>query len=288
MNLHTPMRRVVAVVLLALLPGLTGGCETLTGILDAAPKPTASVTGVSLQSLSVDGVDLVFVVRIDNPYSAPLPLVDVSYALASRGASFLDGQAAITGSIPANGSKTVEVPARLSFANLLSSLQQVRPGAVVPYTADLGLSVDAPGVGRLSLPLRKQGELPVPAVPELSLASVNFGELSLQKATATLVVRMKNTNSFPLDLNEIAYDLSLAGTSVGDAKLARAASLDPGGESTLELPLTIQPIKLGLGALDLLRGAGGNYQLTGAINASTPFGPINLPLNSTGQTAFKR
>ena len=39
--------------------------------------------------------------EIENPYSAPLPLVNLDYALSSRGTAFLSGKADVQGTVPA-------------------------------------------------------------------------------------------------------------------------------------------------------------------------------------------
>ena len=278
-----PLGRALLVVLAVM--GI-GGCDTLQSILDAAPKPTASIKGVGLTDLTLESAELRFDMDIANPYSVPLPLVGMQYELACAEGRLLNGSADLSGSVPAQGTKTVQLPVRLTFAGLLSTLKQVRPGSVVPYTAQLGLSVDAPGIGRLELPLRKQGELPIPAVPEVKLTKVQWDKLSWEEAKATLNIRLKNTNQFPLDLNTITYNLALGGTPVGKVELSRSAKLPAGEAGDLELPLSIQPVKLGLAAFQLLRGEGSSYELTGAISASTPFGPIELPLSATGQTVF--
>jgi LEA14-like dessication related protein len=265
---------------------MLGGCETLQGIVDSSPRPSANITAARLSDLSLDQVTLDFDVEIENPYSVALPLTDLTYSIASGGDAFLSGAAPIAGSVPARGSKTITMPARISFAEVLNIVAGVRPGAVVPYTADLDLSVDAPGVGVMNLPLKQKGELPVPAVPSVKLESVDWENLSLRSASALLKIRIENTNSFPIDLAGFDYGLSLAGADVIDAKLRNAASLAPGEGAVLEIPISVSPSDLGMSAFRMLTGDGAGYTLGGSMDASTPFGPITLPFNVTGQTPF--
>ncbi len=113
------------------------GCALLQGLLGPVPKPTASITGIRITDFSLSGLTLNFDVAIANPYAVPLPLVNVDYALASASQPFLQGQAAMQGEIPANGSKTVTLPAKIAFGELLKVLQGVRPGATIPYRGTL-------------------------------------------------------------------------------------------------------------------------------------------------------
>src|SRR3990172_9440753 len=110
---------------------LVNGCQTLEGILESSPKPTARIIGTELKNLSLERIDLVFNVEVANPYAVDLPLLDLTYTVGSRGTS------------------VIQLHARITFASLIRTLKGVRPGSVVPYKADLTLGVDAPVVGRL-------------------------------------------------------------------------------------------------------------------------------------------
>jgi len=154
------------VLLLALLLLAAGGCGAL-GDLGLA-KPTASVVGAELKDISLQAATMLFDVKVDNPYSADLPLTDVAYSLTSQGIKFLSGKADLHGSIPAAASKVLPIPVEIDFMELLAALQNVRPGSVVPYDANLNLSVNTLA-GPLSLPLRRSGEIAIPSLQSLGL-----------------------------------------------------------------------------------------------------------------------
>jgi len=290
MNRQPPPFRPARALLLLTSPTLLllplVGCGTLQEIVDATPKPSARVAAARLADLSLEQATLNFDLEISNPYSVALPLVNLKYALASDGREVLAGAAPISGSVPAGGAKTVTVPAQIKFAHLLSVLEGVRPGAVIPYAADLDLSVDAPGVGPLSLPLTKKGKLPVPTVPVVKLENVAWQRLALDEATALLNIQIENANQFPVDLSTFDFGLSLAGTRVIDTTLRQPASFAAGGAHRLEIPITIVPRDLGMAAFRMLTGKGAGYQLGGAMNVDTPYGPISLPVQATGTTLF--
>lgn len=269
-----------AAALLLSLPG----CQTLNQLA----KPTASITNVRPRDLSLTSAMLDFDVEVANPYSVPLPLADLDYRLATGGKPFLTGQAPISGAVPAGGKKVVTVPVRVSFADLLAAVTSITPGSVVPYDAGLGLSVNAPALGPLRLDLGKKGEVPVPAVPEVSLDHVAWDQVTLDKAGGTLHVKIKNTNQFPIDLSRLQYDLALAGTRVGGTTVEKMAKFEPGAENVIELPVSISPKNLGVGLLNMLLGKGSGYSLGGNLDLDTPFGPIRVPYQKGGQTTFTK
>lgn len=264
------------------------GCQTLQSLGLSSDQPTASISAMRFDDLSLDHAGLVFDVKVNNPYSVALPLANIGYGVSTDGASVVKGVAKLSDSIPARGSKVVSLPVNLVFADLYKASSTIKAGQVVPYQADLSLSVDAPVVGEISLPMSKKGKLPVPAVPQVSLTSVNFDSLSFTGASATLKVAVKNTNAFAIDLNKMNYDLKLAGNAIASSAISNTGSFAPGQSRTLEIPITFSPAKLGTSAWSMLRGSGSDFQLAGDLQLGTAYGDLNLPYNQSGKTVFNR
>ena len=148
-------------------------CRCLAGVAAAAllcgaagcgmmEKPSARITGMKLQNVSLTEATMLFDVNVANPYTVPLPMSNVDYALASQGQQFLTGKADVQGTVPAGADKTLGVPVRISFLKLINLVKGARPGATIPYQADMGLSVDTPILGALRVPMSKEGTLAIP------------------------------------------------------------------------------------------------------------------------------
>jgi LEA14-like dessication related protein len=286
--MHLPAFPTVSVRFAFVLLALLAGCQSMQDLIGGTPKPTAHVIGASIRGLSLENIVLLFDVEVENPYAATLPLIDLGYSLISGGSKFLEGMVKPTGSIPARGKQVIQIPATVPFASLFATLKSVKPGAIVPYTADFKLGVDAPVLGRIDVPLSKSGELPVPAVPHVELTSLAIGKLSLDQMTASAKLQVKNTNQFPLDLTKLGVSFALGGQDVGSSKLASAASLQPGQTGTLEVPLSFSPRAVGIGLVNLLRGNQIAYKVSGSIEANTRFGPLSLPFSHIGNTPITR
>lgn len=272
---------------------LSIACSGLVGCgaLDALglSKPSADIVGVSLKDITLSSATLLFDVKVGNPYSVPLPLANLDYSLASEGAAFLSGKSALQGTIPATGSKIVPLPLKVEFMQLLKVLKGVRPGSVVPYDAEMGLSVDAPAVGPMRLPIRKQGKLPVPAPPGVKITNIRWDKLTLDQAGGRAQLQLTNNNSFPVNLSNLRYALSLGGTEVANSSLAKSVAFGAdGGTGTVDIPVSFSPKSLGLAVFRMLMGKGSGYELNGDMNANTDFGPMSLPLKGIGNTLFSR
>ncbi len=155
----------VAVILGTLLLWCCG-CESMDGKF-SLKKPTARLTGLQLEDVKLDSATLLFDIEVDNPYPVALPLTNLDYDLATAGNTFLSGVAAIQTTIPANSSKIVSLPARINYLGMFKAVKDIRPGSIVPYIANVGLSVDPPALKPLRLPLKKEGELKLPTVQEV-------------------------------------------------------------------------------------------------------------------------
>lgn len=265
-------------LLLGLLISL-GGCQT---------KPSATVTGVGLTGLDLQKVKLTFDVKVENPYKVALPLVNIGYRLASQDRQFLNGQAALSGSVPAEGARTIQLPVELRFSELLSVLQGVRPGAVVPYSAGLDLSLNVPVVGAMTLPLNHSGRFPIPTVPSVALAGVKFGSLSFDQASVTLQVKVKNTNDFDFTLGRFQSAVKLSGQEIGQTSITPSTGFTPGQEKVIELNAGFSPKAFGLAFFNTLFSAKASYNITGTMGLSTSFGNLDLPYNQSGEASLFR
>ncbi|MBI1336782.1 MAG: hypothetical protein GC164_07460 [Phycisphaera sp.] len=276
-------RAAPCIVLICLLTG----CSTVQSLMQGN-KPSVSLSNVSLANLSLDGVDLVFDVKVSNPYDVPLPITDLGYSISSGGTAFLSGNAASSGTVPAMGSKVIRVPAGVKFTQLMNALSGVKPGSVVPYDAKLDLSVNAPAVGKITLPLSKSGSLPVPALPSVKVAGLKWTDLSMQNAAGEVSLKITSANDFPVDLSAMSYNLSLGGTKVAQSRVEQAVKFEKDKPAMLTFPVSFSPIQLGLGVFNLIQGKGAAYQIAGDMNLATPFGQLNLPYDSTGKTAMSK
>ena len=127
-------------------------------------KPTAAVTGMSVQGVDADGFTLGFALDVHNPNNFSLPLGAADYKLGVGGVSVLDGKASPNGNVPAGGAVAIMLPVTVAFENLLRAEQSIREtGGNVPYDFAGGLSFNtgSPLMGTVRVPLHAKGTLPM-------------------------------------------------------------------------------------------------------------------------------
>jgi LEA14-like dessication related protein len=286
-----PIPRYVIATAAMLLAALAGACKSLDDALEPLPKPDARVIGADVRNLSVNGLDLVFDIEISNPYGVKLPVVDLNYTVGSGELQLLQGGVTTLATVPANGSSVIRVPARVDFDAVIQTLSYVRPGSILPYHAEITIAVDAPLIGAINLPLKHEGEIPVPAVPEISLASFDIDEITWEEVSATARLRVKNTNQFQIELAKLQFDLEFSDETVASAGTYRSHSLDPGQSAMVEIPISFSPraFSAGItGIFDMQRGSAADYGIAGILDLGTRFGPLSLPFSYGGQTTIQR
>ena len=135
------------------------GCSAMN-----VQKPTAAITGMTVQDVNVSGFTMNFGVDLKNPNTMALPLTAADYKLGLSGMNIVEGKAKPEGSIPAGGSKHVTLPVTLTYENLLAAEEGImKSGGNVPYSLDAGLSLNSgmPMLGNLRVPIQYNGTLPL-------------------------------------------------------------------------------------------------------------------------------
>nr|KYP32070.1 Desiccation protectant protein Lea14 isogeny [Cajanus cajan] len=247
-------------------------------------KPTADVTGVRIPKINLEKAELVVDVLIKNPNPVPIPLIDINYLIESDGRKLVSGLIPDSGTIHAHGEETVKIPLTLIYDDIKKTYQDIQPGSIIPYRVKVDLIVDVPVIGRLTLPLEKTGEIPIPYKPDVDLDKIQFERFSFEETVAILHLKLDNKNDFDLGLNALDYEVWLGDVSIGGAELSKSAKLVKTGITDIDVPITFRPKDFGSALWDMLRGRGTGYTIKGHIDVDTPFGAMKLPITKEGGT----
>ena len=281
------MRRRLPVVICALvLSGCSGVMDSIKSTFEE--RPTAAIQEVRFADFDLSSMTLDFLVEVTNPYTFDLPVVGLEYALRTNEQPLLDGSSDLDESIPSQGVKTLSLPLRVDLPGLLDTVTGLRPGQVIPYDAELGLNVDVPGAGPMGLPLTRSGQLPIPAPPEVSIATIDWESMSLTEVRGTLTLEVTNPNEFAFTLKSFDYELSLAGHSVVQGEVARSKWLSAGHKGQIPVPVSFYPGDAGAALLGMLGGTQVDYVLAGNLDIETPYGMIKAPFDRSGRAAQTR
>ncbi|KAB2597783.1 desiccation protectant protein Lea14-like protein [Pyrus ussuriensis x Pyrus communis] len=131
------------------------------------PKPDASLTGVDFKKVSFDSADYIAKVAVNNPYPHPIPICEIKYTLKSIGNVIASGNMPDPGSIKASGTTLLEVPVKVPHSIIVTLVKDIATDWDIDYELDLGLIIDLPLVGNITIPLNRKGEIKLPTLSEV-------------------------------------------------------------------------------------------------------------------------
>lgn len=281
--MHARARLLLAVAL------LLAGCAGLTK--SGIGRPKVSVESAKLAALSFQGATLQFGFGIDNPNPVGLHLDGFDYALSVEGARMMEGRQESKLDVAADARTTLELPVTLKYQQLWSGLRQVVEKKQAGYVLEAGFAFDVPVIGRVRIPVRREGTLPLLRLPKIRLERVAVAGLSARAADLALAVAVDNPNDLAADLQGIDTALKLNERSVGRLVHEGTVHLPPNGTQRLTVPLRLDLVQLGSAVFSLLSSGGvvdygldGNLSLTSSEPSFEPaFVPAEVPFSASGR-----
>ena len=287
--------RTIAGVLLLVAGGL--GCAGLGNMVQKMKPqaPQVSVADVKLNSLSFSGAELGFVLDVKNPNPVGVSLAGFDYDFLVEGASLLSGKKEEKLQIPSRGEEKVELPVRLTFRDVFSAIKSLANQDSFSYELRSHLRFDLPVVGRVSVPVKKSGALPVLQLPAISLEGLKVKNLSFSGLDAVLKVKVKNPSGISLLLQKLDYSLAVAGKNWIQSALAGGGSqqkIPPKGSNVLEIPLHLNLMSIGTSLYSALKnGESLPYSFRGKIDLATSLPlvkPVEMPFQLEGKLPVVR
>lgn len=226
-------------------------------------QPEVKVASSRLAGLTLDKalLEVELDVKNDNLYSIVLGALD--FQLDLQGAKIVAGQQQQGNSLAGGQSQKIVLPLEIDFADLSKFISNAGDLSTLDYLVSGGMSFDIPVVGPLRVPYETKGVLPVPRMPEFSLAGVEQKRLSLTGADLVMSVELDNPNAFDLLVNQLHYSLKLNGHSITSGRLANQIKVAADGKSKVDIPVSLAFGLSSVGAFyDMLRKGGDlNYEL---------------------------
>ncbi|XP_055817200.1 desiccation protectant protein Lea14 homolog [Solanum dulcamara] len=130
-------------------------------------KPEATITDVDLKRIGFDGISFHAKVAVKNPYSVPIPIMEIDFTLKSATRVIASGRIPDPGSIKANDSTMLDVPVKVPHSVLLCLVRDLGGDWDVDYTLELCLIIDIPVIGNITIPLSYSGEYKLPTLSDL-------------------------------------------------------------------------------------------------------------------------
>ncbi|NVK74868.1 MAG: LEA type 2 family protein [Oceanospirillaceae bacterium] len=143
------------------------GCSALQETMDVE-KPTVTVEGVSLKSVSTDSMTLLLEVKLDNPNTFELKTVGVDLDLSiNKNTVAKISKSDISVTIPAKDSNSIRLPVTLMFDQILKSVEGLPDKNGLDYVVKGDVTINVAVLGDWAVSVDYSGALSVPKPLEM-------------------------------------------------------------------------------------------------------------------------
>ncbi|MFP4377435.1 MAG: LEA type 2 family protein [Spirochaetales bacterium] len=255
-------------------------------------EPSARVESLRITALSFSDVELTADIAIDNPNAIGVSLSSFSYDVLVEGNRLVSGREDTGLSIAAQASSNVTLPVVLSYEEIRRVVQASRQQDELAYAVSIDLSFELPVLGTVTLPVERDGLLPVVRLPRVAVTSLALESIGLTGAELVLGVQVDNPNGFAFDLSALDYQLTVQDQVWVAGEVDRGRTLTPRGTEEFNLAFSLSFSALGRAVRDVLLGDDEiRYEFDGAIAVAPELpllGPTTIPLNLSGALPLQR
>lgn len=244
------------------------GCSTLSRYADVR-EPSVRFSDMSIQSISFDGVTLLFDFDVTNPNQFGVSAEEYSYEFFINERSFLTGRQTDKISIDREQTTTIQVPVSMRFLEVAETFGSVLRQDSLSYQLATKVSFDMPALGSREVPVETSGQFPIPKIPRIEFGEFNVNSMSFSGAEVEVSFHINNPNPFGISLNRASYVLDVNGNEWLDSTLEERIEVRGSERKTVTIPLQLSTSQLGTAMLSILSGNQAfDYELTGTAEIS--------------------
>ena len=262
-------------VVLTILVLLLASCGTPGPVVPTPP----SVQFTQFDSLVITPEVIKFQVKllIKNQMRAGLDLQKIDYGANVHDKTVFTDSFAQLYSIKANGQEVVTFPFQIAMKDVVDR--------AVDVLAEEAIRVSFRGqvypVGFAPVPFELTKTIPLPKIPAITLEGTRG---SPTDKIFTVLLRVKNTNSFPLNIKSINSYLELNGTRYSLLRTQESTEIQPSSAETVALQMEQSTTKSLSMVLNMAQSPTLQLAVGGEISCQTPYGLIYIPLKVQAQT----
>ena len=240
--------------------------------------------------IDFNGIEQNWAVNIENPNVFPIPVPEYNWQYEVGDTPVISGRISQDSEIGALSQSAVNFNVNMRYADLISLLGSLGNASELlsMMKMNTALPFDLPDstLGDFEFP----AAIPVFHTPELSLRGINIRNMALQNLEFTVNWEVENKNSFPINISDFNYNLSVNGSRWAEGAMNNVPQVRANSSMVIPLDITITSVSLISQIIDIMnRGAGVNYTSDVDFNFSgSGSGAIKLPFNLAGTTRLTR
>jgi LEA14-like dessication related protein len=261
--------------LIVALTLLSASCGTPGPVVPT--PPSVEVTQLDSLVIAPDVIEFQAKVLIKNRMGARLDLQRIDYGADVHDKQAFTDSFAQLYPVKANAHEVVTFPFHIAMKDIAAR--------AVDVLAEEGIRVRFRGqvypVGFDPVAFEASKTIPLPKLPAITLEGTQG---SPADRIFTVLLKVKNTNAFPLDIKSIKSYLELNGTKYSLLRTDQSTQIPPGSAQTVALQMEQSTAKSLSMVLNVLQSESFQFAVGGDISCQTPYGLVYVPLRIQSQT----
>lgn len=267
-------------------------CILVSSVLSSSLKDDLKISleKRQIQDLSLDGLSLVFYVRITNDSSSDYYFSGYEYRFVVNQVEYirLDTPLVNKIKIDAAGRTILSFPLKITYSHLFQAVEGIEgEGKALCYlTGMMTFSDDRRERGKL--PFAFSGEFPIFKRPEIEFLLLRVLDLTIGGADLSFEVRFRNSNGFELLVDRISYDIVLGDKPIGKGQISGDKNIESLAERAFSLPLLLNFFEVGKELHQILQQPSALCRFFGELKVRTIWGPLTIPFDREERISISR
>ena len=274
----------VKILLFSVLLAFLSGCATLEKMVQ---PPTVKMESMNISDFSFNDITLQFDLLINNPNQFGIQLNGYDYSFVLENNEFLKGEQSEEIKISSAGNSSLAIPLTINFQELYNLVKQTKNLDSLSYSITGNFRPSGLLAG-FKIPFSKSGNLPNLRLPNISLNDLKVSKLDFSGVVMELDLKLDNPNTFAFDIGKLDYQINLAGSQVAKGITENLAKVPAKGAGEIRLPISFSFFGVASSLTSALTGKDIDCSINGSAALNTPFGPIQLPINTQQQIGIRK
>ncbi len=228
-------------------------------------EPSVSLEDISYQPNSLFEGTALFYINVTNPNPIGTKINHVIYHLEINDEELVKNEDKSIIDLGANSTHKLELPVTFNYLDIFKTVQDLFGAEEFKYKL-----YGTIGVGPLAIPFERQGMLPIPKPPSVSIKKCQIANFGFTGATIIMHVDVESKESFPVGIEQLDYNINMGNINLAQGMARNVSVAKDAKKTTLELPVKLNFLKLGRSVYDLLKQQSTTYSMKGQMHFNIP------------------
>lgn len=258
-------------IIMTLMVSFLAGCATRGPVVPIAPS--ARVMQFDSLLFTPDFIKFQAVLLINNQMDEKLNIQKIDWGADVNDKPVFTESFTQLKTMSRNGQETVTFPFQIAVKEIKSQGVDILADETIKVSFR-GLVYPAGDFGFGPIPFTMTKSIPLPKAPAISVEGTEGSPLKV----FTVLLKVKNTNPFPMTITSMKSYLELNGTKYDLLKTEGSTEIKPGASETIALKMEQTTGKKLSLALNIATSSSLDFNVGGEINCQTPYGLFSIPL----------